>query len=35
MKYVDELIERAKENNKGGIYWVDLYEEMMNFLDGD
>lgn len=35
MKYVDELIERAKGNNKGGIYWVDLYEEMMDFLDGD
>lgn len=35
MKYVDELIERAKDNNKGGKYWVELYEEIMNFLDGD
>lgn len=35
MKYVDELIEKAKGNNKGGKYWVELYEEMMNFLDGD
>ncbi len=35
MKYVDELIEKTKGNSKGGIYWVDLYEEMMNFLDGN
>ena len=35
MKYVDELIEKAKGNNKGGKYWVELYEEMMNFLYGD
>lgn len=35
MKYVDELIERAKANNKDGKYWVDLYKEMMNFLNGE
>lgn len=35
MKYVDELIEKTKENSKGGIYWVDFYEEMNNFLDGN
>lgn len=35
MKYVDELIEKAKVNNKGGKYWVELYNEIMNFLDGD
>ena len=34
MKYVDELIEKAIGNNKGGKYWVELYKEMMNFLDG-
>lgn len=35
MKDVDELIEKTKGNSKGGIYWVDLYEEMNNFLDGN
>nr|DAY61384.1 MAG TPA: hypothetical protein [Caudoviricetes sp.] len=35
MKYVDELIEKTKVTNKSGEYWVELYEEIMNFLDGD
>lgn len=35
MNYVDELIERTKINNKGGKYWVELYEEIMDFLDGN
>ena len=35
MKYVDELIEKAKVNNRTGKYWVELYEEIMNFLHGD
>lgn len=35
MKYVDELIEKTKVTNKSGEYWVELYEEIMNFLEGD
>lgn len=35
MKYVDKLIEKAKGQGKGGKYWVELYEEMMEFLDGN
>ena len=35
MKYVDELIEKSKVNNKSGKYWVDLYTEIMNFLHGN
>ncbi len=32
MKYVYELIEKTKVNNRTGKYWVELYEEIMNFL---
>lgn len=35
MKYVDELIEKSKLSNKSGKYWVELYTEIMNFLNGD
>lgn len=35
MNYVDELIEKTKVTNKSGEYWVELYEEIMDFLDGN
>lgn len=35
MKYVDDLIEKTKGSGKGGKYWVELYKEIMDFLDGD
>jgi hypothetical protein len=35
MKYVDELIEKTKGSGRTGEYWVKLYEEIINFLEGD
>jgi hypothetical protein len=35
MKYVDELIEKTKGSGRTGEYWVNLYEEIMNFLEGN